>query len=80
MFFPEGTSTDGKRVLPFKSTLFAAFFAEGLRDNLWIQPVRVSYHGPEGEDPRASTADGAIWISGRISCGPQRCGARDRWM
>ena len=52
MFFPEGTSTDGKRVLPFKSTLFAAFFADGLRDDLWIQPVTVSYHGPEGEDPR----------------------------
>ena len=25
LFFPEGTSTDGRRVLPFKTTLFAAF-------------------------------------------------------
>ncbi|WP_372833141.1 lysophospholipid acyltransferase family protein [Puniceibacterium confluentis] len=52
LFFPEGTSTDGLRVLPFKSTLFAAFFANGLKHELQIQPVSVIYHAPEGEDPR----------------------------
>ncbi|MGB5559631.1 MAG: lysophospholipid acyltransferase family protein [Paracoccaceae bacterium] len=52
LFFPEGTSTDGMRVLPFKSTLFAAFFARDLRDMLSIQPVTVIYHAPKGEDPR----------------------------
>ncbi|SNR61470.1 lyso-ornithine lipid acyltransferase [Puniceibacterium sediminis] len=52
LFFPEGTSTDGLRVLPFKSTLFAAFFADGLKHELKIQPVSVIYHAPEGEDPR----------------------------
>jgi 1-acyl-sn-glycerol-3-phosphate acyltransferase len=52
VFFPEGTSTDGLRVLPFKSTLFAAFFAPELKDILWIQPVTVIYSAPEGEDPR----------------------------
>lgn len=51
-FFPEGTSTDGRRVLPFKSTLFAAFFEEGLRDRLAVQPVALVYHAPEGADPR----------------------------
>lgn len=51
-FFPEGTSTDGQRVLPFKSTLFAAFFAEGLRDFLRLQPVSLSYHAPPGAEPR----------------------------
>jgi 1-acyl-sn-glycerol-3-phosphate acyltransferase len=51
-FFPEGTSTDGQRVLPFKSTLFAAFFAEGLRDGLRLQPISVTYHAPDGEEPR----------------------------
>lgn len=51
-FFPEGTSTDGQRVLPFKSTLFAAFFAEGLRDTARLQPVSVTYHAPPGAEPR----------------------------
>lgn len=52
LFFPEGTSTDGLRVLPFKSTLFAAFFADGLDRILHIQPVSVVYTAPPGEDPR----------------------------
>lgn len=52
LFFPEGTSTDGQRVLPFKSTLFAAFFSDALRDFLYVQPVTVIYHAPEGEDAR----------------------------
>lgn len=52
MFFPEGTSTDARRVLPFKSTLFAAFFAEGLADVLHIQPVSVVWHAPAGQDAR----------------------------
>ena len=51
-FFPEGTSTDGLRVLPFKSTLFAAFYAEGLAEELWVQPVSVIYHAPPRQDPR----------------------------
>lgn len=52
MFFPEGTTSDGQRLLPFKSTLFAAFFSEALRDALWIQPVSVRYLAPKGADPR----------------------------
>ena len=52
LFFPEGTSTDGLRVLTFKSTLFAAFFTPELQKNLWIQPVSVSYTQPTGEEPR----------------------------
>ena len=46
LFFPEGTSTDGRRVLPFKSSLFAAFFEEGLPEVTWIQPVTVNYIAP----------------------------------
>lgn len=52
LFFPEGTSTDAIRVLPFKSTLFQAFFTNGLDRVLSIQPVTVVYHAPAGEDPR----------------------------
>ncbi|MEM8538288.1 MAG: lysophospholipid acyltransferase family protein [Pseudomonadota bacterium] len=52
LFFPEGTSTDGLQVLPFKPTLFAAFFDPSLRDTLQIQPVTVRYCAPHGADPR----------------------------
>jgi 1-acyl-sn-glycerol-3-phosphate acyltransferase len=52
LFFPEGTSTDAIRVLPFKTTLFAAFFTEELREKLWVQPVTVLYHAPDGADTR----------------------------
>lgn len=47
-FFPEGTSTDGLRVLPFKSSLFSAFFTNGDGIDIMVQPVSVSYHPAEG--------------------------------
>jgi lyso-ornithine lipid O-acyltransferase len=46
--FPEGTSTDGMRVLRFKSSLFEAFLRPGLRDELWVQPVTIAYRPPHG--------------------------------
>ncbi len=50
LFFPEGTSTDGTLVLPFKSTLFAAFFTRKLQPILSIQPVGVVYTPPGGQN------------------------------
>jgi 1-acyl-sn-glycerol-3-phosphate acyltransferase len=52
LFFPEGTSTDAVRVLPFKSSLFQAFFAPALAPVLHVQPVTVVFHAPQGQDPR----------------------------
>lgn len=52
LFFPEGTSTDGRRVLPFKSTLFGAFFHDRLVETIRVQPISVRYAAPEGADPR----------------------------
>ncbi len=52
MFFPEGTSTDGRRVLGFKPTLFAAFYSDETPADLWVQPVTVVYEAPPGTDPR----------------------------
>ena len=52
LFFPEGTSTDGLRVLPFKTTLFAAFFSDELRDFMYVQSVSVVFHAPKGQPDR----------------------------
>ncbi len=42
-FFPEGTSTDGLRVLSFKSSLFSVFFRDHAGADLLVQPVTVRY-------------------------------------
>lgn len=42
-FFPEGTSTDGLRVLDFKSSLFSAFFRDGQGTEIELQPVTIRY-------------------------------------
>jgi 1-acyl-sn-glycerol-3-phosphate acyltransferase len=52
LFFPEGTSTDGQRVLPFKSSLFAAFIDPRLCEACRIQPVSLRYIAPSGQDER----------------------------
>ena len=52
LFFPEGTSTDGLQVLPFKPTLFGAFFDHQIKDMLQMQAVTVNYTAPVGADVR----------------------------
>lgn len=52
LFFPEGTSSSGLDVLPFKTTLFAAFFTDELRARMQVQPVSIQYHAPAGCDAR----------------------------
>lgn len=48
--FPEGTSTDGERVLPFKSSLLSAFFPgeDGSGADLHVQPVTIRYRVAPG--------------------------------
>ncbi|MEI4233908.1 lysophospholipid acyltransferase family protein [Roseovarius sp. D22-M7] len=52
LFFPEGSSTDGMRVLSFKSTLFQAFFDVPGVQAMQVQPVTVVYRAPDDQDPR----------------------------
>jgi len=46
--FPEGTSSDGLRVLPFKSSLFGALEPEPGGDDVWVQPVSIAYKSRRG--------------------------------
>jgi len=48
LLFPEGTSSDGRRVLPFRPALLAPL-AEA---DAQVQPVSVIYTAPPGADPR----------------------------
>ena len=48
MLFPEGTSTDGRRVLRFRTPLFGALPAGAMR----VQPLTLAYRPPRGADPR----------------------------
>lgn len=66
MFFPEGTSSDAIRVLPFKSTLFAAFWTHGLEHVMFIQPATLIYHAPEGEDARFYGWWGEMTFAGHL--------------
>jgi lyso-ornithine lipid O-acyltransferase len=46
--FPEGTSSDGMRILPFKSSLFGVFFVPGLTAGIAVQPVTIVYRPRRG--------------------------------
>ena len=44
--FPEGTSTDGNEVLPFKSSLFAMFenqIGKEVKNPILVQPISIAY-------------------------------------
>jgi lyso-ornithine lipid O-acyltransferase len=43
ILFPEGTSDDGTRVLPFKSALFAAVHGAKFPHPISVQPVSIAY-------------------------------------
>ncbi len=43
IMFPEGTSTDGSGVVPFKSALFSLAEHPALHDRLIVQPLSIAY-------------------------------------
>jgi 1-acyl-sn-glycerol-3-phosphate acyltransferase len=51
-FFPEGTSTDGMQVNPFKSSLFSICFSNyGKKDKNLVQPLTIKYFSPFKDEP-----------------------------
>ena len=48
ILFPEGTSTDGNRILPFKSSLFDAVKTPIKNGVVSVQPVTICYHAING--------------------------------
>lgn len=48
ILFPEGTSNDGNRVLPFKPTLFNVAEKPVEGEDVWIQPVSITYTRVDG--------------------------------
>lgn len=48
ILFPEGTSSDGNRVLPFKSALFSVAERRVEGGTLAVQPVSIAYTGIDG--------------------------------
>ena len=65
LIFPEGTSTDGMRVVQFKSTLFGAFLRTGYSRPLVYSACDFAFiFRPLAKTP-VFTRGGAIWISCR---------------
>lgn len=50
ILFPEGTSTQGIEVLPFKSSIFDLFLNKNLKDKLLIQPFTLSIQKIDGRE------------------------------
>ena len=54
ILFPEGTSTDGRTVVPFKSSLFSIALADDGTD-IWLQPMTLSMISVDGREPSDQT-------------------------
>lgn len=61
ILFPEGTSTDGRHVEPFRSSLFAA--AESSQEPIPIQPITLAYTHQGGKKMNQSMRDHYAWYA-----------------
>lgn len=70
ILFPEGTTSAGDGLLPFKTALFAA--VEGLA-GARVQPVTIAYTSVGGRPPRADERERIAW-AGEIGFGAHLAG------
>ena len=54
IIFPEGTSTQGVSVLPFKSSIFDLFLKPDLKEKLSVQPFTISIINVNGAAPKTA--------------------------
>ncbi|MCB5944179.1 lysophospholipid acyltransferase family protein [Acidocella sp. KAb 2-4] len=59
ILFPEGTSSDGNRVLPFAAAFFSLAFTPAAP---WVQPVTIVYDQLEGLPVRRADRAGIAWF------------------
>lgn len=52
ILFPEGTSTEGVNVLPFKSSLFGIVLQDGVKDKMAVQAFTISLMEVDGKPVR----------------------------
>lgn len=66
VLFAEGTTGDGNRVLPFKSTLFGAvkLVMDGSKDPVLVQPVAIAYVARHGLMLDRNERREVAWIGG----------------
>jgi len=75
VLFPEGTSSDGLRVLPFKSSLLGAVDQNGDEDgDIWVQPVTLTYKACWGLPLNRRTRPAYAWY-GDMDFVPHKWGA-----
>lgn len=63
ILFPEGTSTDGAHVEPFKSTLFEAARSQNHEKPVAIQPITVVYTHQAGVKMNQAMRDNYAWYA-----------------
>ncbi len=61
ILFPEGTSTEGEHVEPFKSSLLQS--VESSQKDVWIQPVTLAYTHHNGQAMNRSIRDQYAWYA-----------------
>jgi 1-acyl-sn-glycerol-3-phosphate acyltransferase len=62
VLFPEGTSSDGSTVLPFKSALFSVFETGEAATEIAVQPITIDYAAfPDGRSIEGEQRDLYAW-------------------